>query len=133
MNIALGSVPVFVSDQDRALSFYCDRLGFEKVFDRQYGPEFRWVAIAKKAGETEIILFRPVRSVFGERLEEFNARIGIWTGMVFLTDDIEATYQALRERGVEFQKEPAKQVWGGMEAIFSDPDGNSFQLVQRPK
>jgi catechol 2,3-dioxygenase-like lactoylglutathione lyase family enzyme len=129
----IGSVPVFVSDQDRAVAFYRDKLGFEVVFDQRYGPDFRWVAVARQKGETEIVLFHPVPSIAGNQLEELKGRIGIWTGIVFLTDDIQTTYNELRERGVEFSTEPKRQVWGGSEAIFSDPDGNHFHLVQRPE
>lgn len=132
MITSLGSVPVFVSDQERALAFYRDKLGFETTFDQRYGPDFRWVAVARRRGETELILFRPSPMIAtGDQLEELNRRVGIWTGIVFLTDDIQATYEMLRERGVEFQRKPAPQGWGGIEAVFSDPDGNYFQLVQR--
>lgn len=127
----LGSVPIFVSDQERAVTFYRDKLGFEIVFDQQYGPEFRWVALARQKGETELVLFHPVPSIAGNQLEELKGRIGTWTGIVFLTDDIENTYGSLCQRGVEFRTKPTKQAWGGIEAIFSDPDGNSFHLVQR--
>lgn len=128
----IGSVPIFVSDQERALTFYRDKLGFEVVFDQQFGPEFRWVTVARQRGETELVLFRPVPSIAGNQLEELEGRIGIWTGITFLTADIHSTYEALRERGVEFHNEPTPQAWGGTEAIFSDPDGNYFHLVQRP-
>jgi catechol 2,3-dioxygenase-like lactoylglutathione lyase family enzyme len=128
----LGSVPVFVSDQERALAFFRDKLGFEVAFDYQYGPEFRWLAVAQQLGGTEIVLFHPVPSVVGDRVEELNKRIGTWTGIVMLTDDIQQTYSLLRERGVEFTAAPRQQSWGGWEALFSDPDGNGFHLVQRP-
>jgi catechol 2,3-dioxygenase-like lactoylglutathione lyase family enzyme len=134
MITGLGSVPIFVSDQDRTLAFFCDKLGFEVVLDRQYGPEFRWVAVARQAGATEIVLFRPVPSFLGEEeFKDLSTRIGTWTGIVFLTTDIQADYDTLVARGVEFRTRPTRQGWGGMEAIFSDPDGNFFHLVQRPK
>jgi catechol 2,3-dioxygenase-like lactoylglutathione lyase family enzyme len=132
MGIRLGSVPVFVSDQERALEFYRDRLGLEVVLDIPYGPEFRWLALAERKGATEVILFRPARSVVGDQQAEVEKRIGVWTGIVFLTDDIERDYERLRERGVEFLTRPAAQPWGGWEAQFSDPDGNRYHLAQRP-
>lgn len=129
----LGSVPVFVSDQERALAFFKEKLGLEVAFDYRYGPEFRWLAVAHRDGGTEIVLFHPVALIVGDRVEELNRRIGTWTGIVFLTDDMEQTYQSLRQQGVEFSAEPRKQSWGGWEALFSDPDGNVFHLVQRPE
>ena len=128
----LGSVPVFVSDTERALAFYRDKLGFEVVMDYRFGPEFRWLGVARRRGESEIILFRPVASLVGGRAEELEKRIGVWTGIVFLTDDIESTYQELSSRGVEFTLAPKLQPWGGWEAQFTDPDGNGFHLAQRP-
>lgn len=128
----LGSVPVFVADQERALGFFRDKLGLKVVFDYQYGPEFRWLTLAQQKGQTEIALFRPVPSIVGDSLEKLQERIGVWTGIVFLTEDIHQTYELLRGRGVEFDVKPRKQSWGGWEALFSDPDGNRFHLVQRP-
>lgn len=132
MQIRLGSVPVFVSDQERALEFYRDRLGFEVVMDMPYGQEFRWLTVAERKGGTEIVLFRPARSVVGDQAAEIEKRIGTWTGVVFVTDDIQGAYERLRARGVEFLTPPAAQPWGGSEAQFSDPDGNRFHLAQRP-
>lgn len=128
----LGSVPVFVSDPERALAFFRDKLKFEVVIDQQYGPAFRWIAMARRRGETELVLFHPVKAVAGDRVEELRERIGIWTGVVFLTDDIERDYRELSDRGVEFTLPPRLQPWGGHEAQFTDPDGNGFHLVQRP-
>lgn len=131
MAIRLGSVPVFVSDLDRALEFYRDRLGLEVVLDIPFGPEFRWLTLAERKGATEVVLFRPARAVLGDRQAEVEKRIGVWTGIVFLTDDIRRDYETLRARGVEFLSEPAARPWGGWEAQFSDPDGNRFHLTQR--
>jgi uncharacterized glyoxalase superfamily protein PhnB len=60
-------------------------------------------------------------------------RIGSWTGIVFYTDDIHATYETLKQRGVKFEAEPKQQSWGGMETWFFDPDGNRYHLGQLPK
>lgn len=132
MQIRLGCVPVFVSDQERALEFYRDRLGFEVVMDMPYGPELRWLTVAERKGGTEIVLFRPARAFVGDQVAEIEKRIGTWTGVVFLTDDIQGAYERLRARGVEFLTTPAARPWGGWEAQFSDPDGNRFHLTQRP-
>ena len=55
----IGSVPVFVSDQDRALEFYRDKLGFEVVMDMPMAPGVRWLVVAPVRGATEFILFHP--------------------------------------------------------------------------
>ncbi|HKG23579.1 MAG TPA: VOC family protein [Blastocatellia bacterium] len=126
----LGAVPVFVSDQEKALEFYRDRLGFVVVDDQQYG-DFRWVTVARQKGETEIILFKPVPSL-GPGAEALKERIGTWTGIVFHSDDVWGDYERLREKGVRFEAEPTRQGWGGVETWFFDPDGNRFHLGQLP-
>jgi predicted enzyme related to lactoylglutathione lyase len=70
--------------------------------------------------------------MYGKDSEATSDRVGVWTGIVFLTDDISASYTELKNQGVKFEAEPKRQAWGGVEACFSDPDNNRFQLVQRP-
>jgi uncharacterized glyoxalase superfamily protein PhnB len=58
------------------------------------------------------------------------AQVGVRTNIAFETNDIQATYEALKAKGVEFSQPPTKQPWGGVQAFFSDADGNVFQLNQ---
>jgi catechol 2,3-dioxygenase-like lactoylglutathione lyase family enzyme len=127
----IGAVPVFVSDQDRALSFYRDKLGFEVISDVPIGDGFRWLLVTPQEGGTEIILFCPTNDVNRTSKEDLQKRIGIWTGIVLLTDDIKQSYRLMSERGVEFESEPLLQPWKVWETRFSDPDGNRLHLVQR--
>ncbi len=131
--VRVQSVPVFVADQERALAFYCDVLGFRVLMDVQMTPDFRWLVVAPPAGGTEIILYCPAQSVNGEAEAEIRQRIGIWTGIILLTDDIEATHQAMAAKGANFVWGPRRQPWGAQEALFTDVDGNQFHLVQRPE
>jgi predicted enzyme related to lactoylglutathione lyase len=114
------TVGVYVSDQDRALDFYVDKLGFEKRTDEPMGPEARWIEVAPAGAETVLVLFTPPGQ---------EDRIGTFSNVVFECDDIEATYRELRGRGVEFTEEPSEQPWG-MWAQFKDVDGNEFGLIQ---
>jgi catechol 2,3-dioxygenase-like lactoylglutathione lyase family enzyme len=124
-----GTVTVFVSDQDRAKAFYTDKLGFKVTADYPIDPHTRWLTVTAPEDDTEICLLRP--GPMHDDAEELKQRIGAWTGIVFLTDDIDKTYKTLHDRGVEFDHEPRPQPWGGKEARFSDQDNNSFELVQR--
>lgn len=126
----LGSVPIFVTDQERALAFYRDTLGLEVVMDIPIGGSLRWIAVAPHKGGTELILFHP--AIGGQRAEELANRVGAFTGIVLLTHDIHKTYAELCAQGVVFESEPVQQPWGGLETWFSDPDGNRFHLAQRP-
>lgn len=126
----IGLVGVWVSDQDAALDFYVNKLGFEKVSDSGAGEDFRWVEVAPKGAESGITLVKPFPGMyhaFGRTPEEL---IGT-SGMVFDTDDISTTYSELSEKGVVFTEEPTMQPWGRLQAQFVDQDGNSFILVER--
>ncbi len=121
-NIAVTGV--FVSDQEKALDFYVNKLGFEKRADEPMGDGERWLEVAPPGAQTRIVLSRAT--------EEWAAdRVGGFAGIVFEPDDIDATYRELAARGVEFTEPPADQPWGGTQAQFKDQDGNTFVLVQR--
>ena len=114
------TVGVYVSDQDRALGFYVNALGFEKRRDDPMGSEAGWIEVAPAGAETVLVLYTP------PGLED---RIGTFGGVIFECDDIRSTYEELRDRGVEFTEEPSEQLWG-IWAQFKDVDGNEFGLIQ---
>jgi predicted enzyme related to lactoylglutathione lyase len=126
----IGSVPVFVSDQNQALEFYKNGLGFEVSLDMPMGAGMRWLTVTPRKGSTEFILFPP--EMAGHEAEEFRKRVGTWTGIVILSDNCRGDYEKMTSRGVTFKTSPTQQAWGGWMAEFSDLDGNRFQLVERP-
>ncbi|HLY22018.1 MAG TPA: VOC family protein [bacterium] len=128
----MGAVPIFTQDQDRALDFFCSKLGFKVLADYRIGP-FRWVSVGREPGETELIVYHPIPDFNGDEFEELSRRIGTWTGIVFLTDNIYETYELWRRRGVVFAGPPERQPWGSWETRFSDFDGNQFHLAERPR
>ena len=111
-----------VRDQDRALEFYRDSLGFEVVSDERFGEGMRWIQVKPPGAETSLTLAHG----FAEGTP------GGFTGIVFGTDDIEGTHRDLSAKGVRFTEPPTKQEWGMVQAILSDPDGNEFVLVGPP-
>jgi lactoylglutathione lyase len=126
----IGSVPVFVKDQSRALEFYKERLGFEVSLDVPIGNGIRWLTVTPQKGSTELILFPPVMA--GPDAELMQSRVGSWTGIVIFSDDCREDYSELAKRGVQFKSVPTQTFWGGWMAEFLDADNNSFQLVERP-
>ncbi len=122
------TIGVPVRDQQRALEFYTEKLGFEVRRDEPMGPATRWIEIGPKGAETCIVPFTPAFSSGSEK--EIEGRIGTFTGIVFSCQDAEATYRELAGRGVEFSQKPRKEPWGGVSAVFADEDGNTFALVQ---
>jgi predicted enzyme related to lactoylglutathione lyase len=111
-------VGVPVRDQDRALSFWRDALGFHLVTDQPMGDGQRWIELGIPGGQTGIALFTP---------PGHESRIGTFTSLSFSCDDVEATHRAMVKAGVEFAEPPKRESWGTT-AIFKDPDGNSFVM-----
>ncbi len=130
MDLAVGSVAIFVGDQERALAFYRDKLGFEVTLDAPLRNGARWLTIAPFQGTTELVLFHPAMA--GPEEAAIRQRVGTWTGVVLLTEDCRAHYQELLALGVAFTAAPEQPFSGGWAAEFSDPDGNRLQLVERP-
>lgn len=117
--IKFASVPV--RDQDRALEFYTQKLGFKIVTDQPFDDHQRWIELAIPKAETRLVLFTPTGH---------EDRIGGFSNVTFVADDVEATWQVLRSRGVEFVQEPQRADWGTA-AIFKDGDGNQFVLSSK--
>lgn len=111
-------VGVPVSNQDRALEFYTTALGFRVVTDQPFNDKQRWIELGVGRSATGIALFTP---------EGHQSRIGTFTGISLMSDDVMATCKELAARGVVFVKEPVQESWG-TSAIFADPDGNQFVL-----
>jgi predicted enzyme related to lactoylglutathione lyase len=114
----LKFVGIPVSDQDRALAFYTEMLGFEIATDQPMGPGKRWIELRVAKSGTRVVLFTP---------DGQEDRIGTFFNGSFACDNVEATYRQLTQRGVEFLDPPTSQPWGSF-AKFRDPDGNTFIL-----
>jgi predicted enzyme related to lactoylglutathione lyase len=114
----LKFVGIPTANQDRALRFYTEKLGFAVATEQPFNEKQRWIELRICNSATRVVLFTP---------DGQEDRIGTFFNGAFCCDDVQATYRQLRERGVEFVKEPQKQPWGEF-AIFKDPDGNQFVL-----
>ncbi|MGO9387857.1 MAG: VOC family protein [Methanobacterium sp.] len=117
-------VGVWVKDQDKALDFYLEKLGFEMQTDIKMDNGYRWLEVKPPGAETAITIAKPYPGQKG-------VSVGGFTNIVFTTDDINSTYKDLNAKGVKFIEEPKIQKWGVMQAIFADPDDNIFVLVER--
>jgi uncharacterized glyoxalase superfamily protein PhnB len=136
MQYRLANYQVFVTDQDKALDFYVNKLGMEVRADVTV-PEmgnFRWLTVGP-VGQPDIALV--LMAVPGEPIfdQETKAQIeallakGAVSSVFLTTDDIQAAYEELTARGVEFQGKPEDQMYG-IDAGFRDPFGNNFRLTQ---
>jgi len=114
---------VFVSDLDRAVDFY-EALGF-MVQEKREKPGVSWVEVALADDSNSIAL------ITFEDTDTFRDRMGGYACVAFVTDDIQRSYQQLREMGVQFQREPESRPWGDSDAVFLDQDDNKLLLVER--
>ncbi len=118
----VANVMVPVSDQDRAIEFYVDNLGFEKRVDIPFGDGNRWVEVAPSGAATSIALVQPRE---GESAG-VEARVALDCG------DIDAIHASLRERGVDVDPEVMRM--GGPVPpmfFFRDQDGNRLLIVEQ--
>jgi catechol 2,3-dioxygenase-like lactoylglutathione lyase family enzyme len=116
--IKFASIPV--TDQDRAIAFYTEKLGFRLLADQPFSDKQRWVELGIPGADSRVVLFR-----FDHGIQP-----GQQMNVVFWTDDVEGTVESLKSKGVEIVTGPQKQDWGTF-AIFKDLDGNSFVVGTR--
>lgn len=133
----MSHTPIFVLDQDSAIDFYVNKLGFELRNDAPMGPDFRWVTVSPPGQpDLEIILMatKPGMAFDEQTASTLNnlVRDGKLGAGVFHVDDIYATYKELTAKGVQF-KQPPKEEFYGIEAIMLDDSGNWFSVSQEKK
>lgn len=114
-------VGIATSDQDRALVFWTDKVGFRVLTDQPFDDTQRWIELRIGSSETRVVLF-----TFGPDGPQPGGRFN----GALAADNVETTYHELTAKGVEFVSPPQKQPWGTF-AVFKDPDGNQFVLSSR--
>jgi catechol 2,3-dioxygenase-like lactoylglutathione lyase family enzyme len=132
----IAHTQLWVHDQDEALAFYTQKLGFEVRADVTMAEmgDFRWLTVGPPGQDEFAIVLMAIPGApvmddeSGKQVRELMAKG--FAGTVFLTtDDVRADYEQLRDRGVEFTEEPEERPYG-IDAGFRDPSGNSFRLTQ---
>jgi predicted enzyme related to lactoylglutathione lyase len=113
--IKFTSIPV--RDQEKALKFYTEKLGFQIMTDQAFGKQ-RWIELGIPGAETGVVLFTP---------PGHEDRIGTFQSMSFWSDNVQKTYEQMKAKGVEFVQPPKTEAWGPS-SIFKDVDGNQFVL-----
>jgi uncharacterized glyoxalase superfamily protein PhnB len=134
--IKISTTQVWVHDQDEALAFYTEKLGFEVRSDVSL-PEmgdFRWLTVGAPGQENiDIVLMAiPGPPVFdAETADQVRTLMskGAATAIFLTTDDVYGDFERLKAAGVEFTEEPEERPYG-IDAGFRDPSGNHFRLTQ---
>ncbi|EID55323.1 VOC family protein [Saccharomonospora xinjiangensis] len=117
----VASAVLYVGDQDKALEFYRDVLGFEVVMDADMGEGSRWVEVRPPGAQTSIVL---------SSAAAFGKTPGEGAYLTFAADDVAATVAELRARGAVVS-DPVSEPWGTY-ATVEAPDGHRLQFNERP-
>ena len=132
MSQGVAVVGLYVHDQDEALAFYVDKLGFRVHTDARNG-DYRWLTVQHPEQPSfQLGLFVPqpptVDAATAQALRAMVAK-GAMPPLVLLVDDCRAEYERLRKLGVEFTQEPVDR-YGTVDAGFRDPSGNGWKMIQ---
>lgn len=137
MDMRVAYCFITVDDHDRALGFYRDVLGFEVRHDVSFEGS-RWVTVVPP-GQPELeITIETVETNPGtsaedrEKLADLLAK-GLLPGLIFVTDDVDATFEHIRASGAEVVQEPIDQPFGVRDCAFRDPAGNMIRINQAVK
>ena len=131
MTVSVSTMFIPVHDPDAALGFYRDALDLE-VRNDVASEGFRWVTLGAPGQDVEIVLSQP----HGGRSEaEGDALLSLVTkgslqAAIFRADDLDATFEKVRESGAEVLQEPADRPWGARDCAFRDPSGNLVRIAQ---
>ena len=133
----MNHVSVFVLNQDHAYDFYVNKLGFKVHTDAKMGPSMRWLTVTPPdQPDLEIALMAISEGMMFTKESAPQMRDLVSQGTfgfgVFQCNDIYATYEELKRKGVVFTKAPTKEFYG-VEALFKDDSGNWFSLGEKPK
>jgi len=112
-----------VGDQDKALDFYTNALGFEKVVDSPNPGSPRFIAVGVKGHDFQLVLWPGTPG----KAQPAHGRIP--ATVTIEVEDCRKAYEALKGKGVQFETEVLEFPWGWV-AIFADPDGNRLQVRQ---
>jgi len=124
----IDHITLLVKDQDEAVKFYVEKLGFKKQQDAKFWGDMRWVTVSPKDQPEFELTF--VLADTEEKLAALGKQAGDHVFMTLQTDDCKRDYQAMKSKGVKFFGEPTDQAWG-IEVVFEDLYGNLYDLVQR--
>jgi catechol 2,3-dioxygenase-like lactoylglutathione lyase family enzyme len=114
----IATVAVYVEDQAKAKAFWTEKVGFEVAAEFPMGPDAFWLEVAPPGAHSHLVIYpKSIMPDWSERKPS----------IVFVTDDVQGTYETMKANGVEFLDEPKTMQWGTY-VTFKDLDGNEFLL-----
>jgi catechol 2,3-dioxygenase-like lactoylglutathione lyase family enzyme len=132
MSQGVDTVGLYVRDQEEALTFYVEKLGFRVKTDVKNG-DYRWLTIQHPEQPSfQLGLFKPGPpthdAATAQTLQSMVAK-GAMPPLVLVVNDCRAEFDRMRARGVEFTQEPTER-YGAVDASFRDPSGNGWKMIQ---
>ncbi len=127
MSQSLFLITLVIDDYDRAKAFYCDALGFECLQDEVQPEGKRWVVVKPRGGSGAAFLL--AQAADERQRAAVGNQAGGRVGFFLSTDDFARDHAAMTRAGVRFLEAPRHEVYGTV-AVFSDPYGNTFDLIQ---
>lgn len=133
MELTLSQCFVIVTDPDSALAFYRDALGLELRNDVARG-DFRWITVGAASQPGVSIVLTNYLNGSPADADAVAALVakGALNGVHFHTDDLDVTFEKVRDAGAEIVSEPADQPWGTRDFAVRDPSGNLVRIDQPP-
>lgn len=122
----LALLSILVPDYDAGIAFFVGRMGFDLLEDTDLGGGKRWVRVAPKGAQTGFLLARAVGET---QVAAIGAQGGGRVWLFLQTDDFAGDYERMRDNGVVFEEIPRAEPYGQV-AVFGDPFGNRWDLVQ---
>ena len=131
MELKLSHAFITVDDQDQALAFYHGVLGLDVISDVEF-EGMRWLTMsAPSQPGVEIVMIPPLGPMAADSGAIFDLmRKGALNGLIFSTDDIDKTFETIRERGGEVMQEPIDQPYGVRDCAFRDPFGTMLRFSE---
>jgi lactoylglutathione lyase len=114
----IASASIYVDNQEKALEFWTNKAGFEIRKDMSMGPNMRWIEVSSKSAETVLVLFPKKCMPNHEDMKP---------SLVFECEDIDKTYETMKNNGVQFEGEPVVMGFGKFTSFY-DESGNKFGL-----
>ncbi len=121
----LDKVTVYVKSQEEAKKFWIDKVGFVLSFERQMGPNMKWVEVSPKGNNMTSLVLYPK-----DAMQQQNPAMIAHPSVIFATDDVESTCKDLKLKGVEVSE--IQSLGYGKMFNFKDQDGNPYLVRNTP-
>jgi catechol 2,3-dioxygenase-like lactoylglutathione lyase family enzyme len=126
----IAHVALVVDDYDKAIDFYCGQLNFRLIEDTALSEEKRWVLVAPPGARECCLLL--AKAANEQQTESIGNQTGGRVGFFLFTDDFWRDYHAMNAKQIEFVRPPKEEIYGTV-AVFKDPFGNLWDLLQANK